>query len=118
MINTKSTNPVLKDLLRDLEEKGRKESAEIWKEVAGYLKSGGKRAEVNLSKIDRNSGEEDFILVPGKVLGAGSLTKEVKVAAFDFTKSARDSIEEEGETLSIKQLMEQKPSGEGVKILR
>lgn len=117
MIETKSTNPVLKDLLKDLEEKARKENAEIWRKTASYLKKGNKRASVNLSEIDRNSRKGETVLIPGKVLGTGELTKNVKVVAFKFSDKAREEIEKKGETLRIKELLEENPEGSGVKIL-
>lgn len=112
------TNPVLKETVRKLEEKSRKEDVAIWKEVAESLKQARRGDEpVNLAKINRHTEGNEWVVVPGKVTGYGNLDKEVKVAAFSFSKSAKEKLEEEGEPMQIEELLEKNPSGSGVKIM-
>lgn len=108
------TNPVLRQTIEELE----KESG-VWKDVADKLgKVNRKRAEVNLSDIERVAEDGDTIVVPGKVLGSGRLTKGVTVAAFNASRSAKKAINEDGEFMFIRDLMEDNPEGEGVKIVQ
>jgi len=56
--------------------------------------------------------------VPGKVLGSGALTKEVTVAAVNFSGTARTKIDQVGETLALEQLLEQNPEAANVRVIR
>lgn len=113
------TNPALQDSIRKLEEAGRKNDVPAYTRAAEELKKPGRRhAEVNLSRINRDAEDGDLVLVPGKVLGAGYLDKDVTVAAFQFSRSAREAIEEDGEALFIEELPEENPDGEQVRIMR
>jgi large subunit ribosomal protein L18e len=50
--------------------------------------------------------KEKIIVVPGKVLSQGEITKKVQVAAINFSKKAKEKLEKAGcETLSIKELI-------------
>jgi LSU ribosomal protein L18AE len=57
-------------------------------------------------------------VIPGKVLGSGVLTKDVTVAAVDFSSTAETKIDQAGEAVSIDRLLADNPSGSGVRILR
>ena len=112
------TNPVLKKTIRKLEEKGRKKDIDIWKEAAERLKrSERKKNPVNLSKIKRHVENGSTILVPGKVTAYGSLEKDIKVAAFSFSSDAKKELEENGEAISILDLLEENPEGEEVRLM-
>ncbi|MFB6209270.1 MAG: 50S ribosomal protein L18e [Candidatus Nanohaloarchaea archaeon] len=109
------TNPVLLETIEQLQEK----DAGIWNQVAENLgKVNRRRPEVNISDIERNSEEGDTVVVPGKVLGAGRLTKEVKVAAFKASGSAKQHIDEKGEFMLIEELVEENPEGSEVKLIK
>jgi len=59
-----------------------------------------------------------MIIVPGKVLGSGVITKRVSVAAWKFSKSAREKIEKAGgRVMSIRELMSENPKGTNVRIM-
>ena len=112
---TGPTNPMLKDLIARL----RKEKAKIWKDVAEKLnKPTRKRVEVNLSRINRYAKEGETVLVPGVVLSAGDLNKRLTIAAWRFSKKAREKIENSGgRAISIEELMKENPKGSGVRIM-
>ncbi len=59
-------------------------------------KSRSHRAEVNVGKISKLTKKGDSIVVPGKVLGTGSIDHAVTVAAMRFSESARRKIEAAG----------------------
>jgi large subunit ribosomal protein L18e len=116
---TGPTNPVLRSLLRRLRVQGKRQNAKIWLEVAERLEGPRRRrAEVNLSRINRFTGEGGIVVVPGKVLAAGKLEHPVTVAAFKFSRSAaRKVVASGGKALSLQQLMEINPAGKGVKLM-
>lgn len=109
------TNPVLLETIENLEE----QDAPVWGKIAETLgKVNRKRAEVNLSDIERNTEDGDTVVVPGKVLGAGRLTKEVDVAAFKASSGAKEQIKENGEFMFIQDLVEDNPQGSDVKVIK
>jgi len=110
-----STNPVLLetiDLLQDSD-------AAVWSSVAENLgKVNRKRAEVNLSDIERVAEDGETVVVPGKVLGSGRLTKNVDVAAFKASNNAKNQINEDNEFMFIQDLVEENPEGENVRLVK
>ena len=74
-----------------------KDKKPFWRRVAEILANPRKRrVEVNLSKIEKYAKDGTTVVVPGKVLGRGQLTKPVVVAAFAFSLSAKKEIENAG----------------------
>ncbi|GAI05147.1 unnamed protein product [marine sediment metagenome] len=114
-----STNPILRKLVRELRTRGKKQDIPLWRDLAERLEQPRRaRAEVNLSQLNRYSGEESTIVVPGKILAAGKLNHAISVAAFKFSDAARRKITTAGgKALTIQQLLEQNPSGKGIKLM-
>ncbi len=109
------TNPVLRETIEYLKE----QDAPIWNEVAENLgKVNRQRPEVNLSDLERIAEDGETVVVPGKVLGSGRLTKELDVAAFKASTGARESIEENGSFQFIRDLVEENPEGSEVRVIR
>lgn len=98
----------------------KKKEGRIWKRVLSIIISPRRnRPSVNISRIDLLAKENETIVVPGKVLGAGRMTKPVTVSALLFSDSARKGIENAGgKCLSIKELVEGNPKGSGVRVIR
>ena len=92
----------------------------FWRKVAEELsRPKKKRAEVNLSKIEHYAMDNSTVIVPGKVLAAGALSKKVTVAAFSFSGSAKQLIDAVGgKSISIESLHKSNPDGKGVMILK
>ncbi|MDD2439141.1 MAG: 50S ribosomal protein L18e [Methanosarcinaceae archaeon] len=117
---TRKTNPRIVSLILTLKDRAYVENAPIWRDIAKRLESpAGMYAAVNVSKINRHSADNDVILVPGKVLGAGLLDHAVTVAALNFSVSAAEKITEAGgKCLSIEEIIEANPKGSGIRIFR
>jgi large subunit ribosomal protein L18e len=96
-----------------------KQDKGIWKRAAELLsKPRRNRVEVNLSKIEQYAPEGSTVLVPGKVLGAGKISRKLTIAAFSFSDGAKKAISEGGaKTLTIDELFSQNPDGKSVVIL-
>jgi large subunit ribosomal protein L18e len=105
--------------LIELVEQLKKANKGIWKKAAEELsRPTRRRREVNVSKIDKYAKDGSVVLVPGKVLGSGFLTKKVTVAAFSFSGSARSHIAKNGgRAIGIAELMDENPQGKDVLIL-
>ena len=91
-----------------------------WLEVASLLSTPRKdRAEINLDKIDKDSKEEDVIVIPGKVLSQGELNKKIKVVALSFSKNAKEKIlKSKSEAIYIGEEIKNNPEAKGIKILK
>ncbi len=92
----------------------------IWRKVAYELsKPRRQKVEVNVSKVEQYATEDATILVPGKVLGSGTVSKKITVAAFSFSTKAKGMINEAGgKAISIESLHKSNPEGKGVMILK
>lgn len=108
-------NRVLLELIAELQ----KANKDIWKRLARELsKPTRRRAAVNVSKIEQYSKDGGTVVIPGKVLGAGYLTKKVNVAAFSFSGAAKEQISKGGgKAMGIMDLLRDNPEGKDVVIL-
>lgn len=90
------TNAENKRLLRIVDAL-REEQKPFWRRIAELLaRPKRRRAEVNLKKIEKLAKDGDVVVVPGKVLGDGRLTKKVNVVAFSFSESAKKIMDSAG----------------------
>jgi large subunit ribosomal protein L18e len=55
-----------------------------------------RRVAVNLSKLEKCARENESVLVPGKVLGAGSIGKKISVCAVEFSDQALEKLKAAG----------------------
>lgn len=117
--STGPTNIVLRKLIRRLRKAANEHGAPIWDYVAELLsKPARKRVVVNLSRINRYTEVGETVIVPGKVLGAGSIEKPVSVAAFSFSFSAVEKIRRAGgRVMTIEDLLKENPKGSGVRVI-
>ncbi len=113
------TNPRLRSLIADMKSAARNSGGDVWSDVAERLEKPRRtHAEVNLGRIERYAREEETVVVPGKVLGSGTLRKEVTVAAVDFSGTAETKIDQVGETVRLEQALEDNPEGANVRVIR
>jgi len=60
-----------------------------------------------------------MVVVPGKVLSAGEPAQKLTIAAFKFTPTALAKVEKAGgRCIPIQTLVEENPSGKGVRLIR
>ena len=114
------TNPQLVALINDLKAKTREDpKAAIWRDIALRLEAPSRVwAEANLSKIEKYAAEGETVIVPGKVLAAGDISKKVNVAAYSFSaKAAAAIVAAGGKTMTIRELMDENPTGSKVRIM-
>jgi large subunit ribosomal protein L18e len=119
MRETKTTNPQLIELIRLLKKESREQQAGIWLDLAEYLsKSRSQRIAVNLSRINRNTKRADMIVVPGKILGSGSINHALTVASFAASEKAKAKLAAaKAKYLSIPELLKKNPKGANIKII-
>lgn len=114
---TGPSNYQLQKLLVELEGAGK--TNKFWKRIAKDLNKPTRlRRTINVYKIDKFARDGETIVVPGKVLSVGEISKKVEVAALNFSQEAKRKITEaKGKTLSIQELWEKNPEGKNVRIL-
>jgi large subunit ribosomal protein L18e len=119
MKNNYKTNPQIIDLISGLKKQSRETEAPLWRDIALRLERPSRNySEVNLSRINRYTNDQDMILVAGKVLGAGELDHQLTVAALNFSAGAKEKIiAAGGSCLTIKELMDKNPEGKRVRIM-
>ncbi|TET91111.1 MAG: 50S ribosomal protein L18e [Methanomassiliicoccales archaeon] len=112
-------NEHLIKLIEELKILSYKKNARIWKDIAKRLSKPSKNwAEVNISRIARHAKKKETILVPGKLLGAGSIDIPLTVAAFNSSESAKKKIEKAGgKAITIQELMKANPKGSSIRIM-
>jgi large subunit ribosomal protein L18e len=108
----------LNELISELKKASTKENVGIWKAVAMNLeKPTRQRRAVNLSSINRVANDNETIIVPGKVLASGELSRKVTVAAFKFSGQAKEKIVKSGKAMTIMELLKQNPKGKNTRIM-
>ena len=116
---TGPSNSILLRLIMELKKRSNEQNANIWKRVATDLeKPTRQRRIVNLSSISRYTKENEIIVVPGKVLGAGNLEHKLTISAFQFSDGAKKKIEKVGaKIVTLLELSRENPSGKGIRII-
>ncbi len=112
-------DPIRLRLIEELKEVARKNNAKIWRAIARELSRSRKnRCSVNIWKINKYTSKGDVVVVPGKLLGDGTLDHKVEIAAFRFTESAKKKIEAAGGCVrTIPELVKKNPMGSNVIIM-
>jgi large subunit ribosomal protein L18e len=111
-------NPELVRLIVELRRAARAHDAPIWSAVADRLeRARHQTTPVNVGHLDRLTEAEETVVVPGKLLAEGPLSKRLTVAAFSYSTEARAKITAAGgSALSLHDLVKSKPDGAGVRI--
>lgn len=118
MKRTGPTNTQTRKLIAELRKLAAKQKVKLWKVVAGELSRPTRnRREVSVGNIDRHSKANETVIIPGKVLANGELTHKATVAAFSFSKQAKEKINASGKAISIQELMNTNPKASKVRIL-
>jgi large subunit ribosomal protein L18e len=119
MREIRATNPMIKKVVIALRRAYRQHHVKLWRDLVEKVnKPKRKKIVVNVSKVNRYTQANDVVVVPGKVLGAGLIDHPVTVAALWFSKSAKEKIEKVGgRALTIEQLILERPTGSGIKII-
>ena len=110
----RKTNPALIELIT------KAGKLKEWRRVAEILVSSTKKySSINLSEIDKKSEAGNTIVVLGKVLSKGELTKKIRICALSFSKHAEEKISKnKSEAVLLINEINKNHKAEGVKILQ
>jgi large subunit ribosomal protein L18e len=112
-------NPELVRAVRELRIAARTHDAPVWTSVADRLeRARHQNPAVNVGQLERLAATDETLVVPGKVLADGDLSKKLTVAAFSYSSGARTKIHAAGgRALSLHDLVHTNPSGAGVRLI-
>lgn len=93
--------------------------AQIWKALEKeFSKPRSDRRLINIQRLDKITNSGDVIVIPGKVLGDGTLGHKLTVSAYSFSESAEKKLKSSGaEIISLQSLINKYPDGKGVRII-
>ena len=110
----RKTNPAIIEIIR------KAGKIKEWRRVAEILVGAAKKySSINLSEIDKKGETGDTIVVLGKVLSKGELTKKIRICALSFSKEAELKIKKDkSEAVLLIHEINKNQKAEGVKILQ
>jgi len=112
-------NPELAHLLVTLRKASTAHNAPLWREVARHLARGRHKVRpMNVGQLERLAEANQTVIVPGKLLAEGRISKPMTVAALHYSEAARAKLHSAGGTaLTIEELLKSRPDASGVRLL-
>ena len=109
----RKTNPKIAEAIKLAKQKT------AWLQIAKLIAGPARKySNFNLDQIDAKSKDGETILIAGKVLGTGNLTKKVKICALAFSHSALERLKRsKHEACFIKDEIKSNPSAKGIKLI-
>jgi len=119
MKRTGSSNPNLRKLIEELKTLSIKQEVKLWKRIASDLEKPSRmRRIVNLTKLDKNTKDNETVIVPGKVLAKGTLGHQLTIAAYQFSEQAMEKLTESKCTLlTLSEFMEKDPKAKKARLI-
>lgn len=113
------TNQIVIQMVKTLRGASKKNNAPIWERLADLaLKPTRAKRTINLSQLDKFVADNDVVVVPGKILGTGSLSHKITICSFSIsTTGAKKITQSGGKILDISEIIKNHPTGKGVKII-
>jgi large subunit ribosomal protein L18e len=109
---SKKTNPIVLETIKEANKH------KDWNEVAGLLSAGARSyISKNLYEIDKETMEGDTVVIVGKVLSKGDLSKKIRICALNVSEKAKEKAGK-SEIVSILEEIKKNARGAGLKILK
>lgn len=72
-----------------------------------------------MDDIDKQTSMGDIVLVPGRVLAMGEITKKIRICSFGISKEALERLNKtRSQWVSILDEIKKNPKAEGIKIIK
>jgi large subunit ribosomal protein L18e len=111
-------NEKLKELISSLKKQSLEQKTGVWKKVALELERPTRQQRVvNLSKIDKYTNDNDVIVVPGKLLSGGELSKKITIIAYNYSQKTLDKVHGKATIISLDEALKKYPNAKGIKII-
>ena len=117
--NHRKSNFHLSGLISELKKIGREKDGNIWRKTAKLLeKSSQNWPSINVSRLEYNVKGNEKIVVPGKLLGSGTISKKITVGAYSFSNAAKVKIEAAGgKCIGLDEMAKKNPKGSGLRLM-
>ncbi|MBI2631625.1 50S ribosomal protein L18e [Candidatus Pacearchaeota archaeon] len=91
-----------------------------WNHIAKMLSTPTRNhATVNLTDIEIKTSVGDTVVIPGKVLSLGEISKKIRICALSFSSGALQKIKKtKSEIVSLAEEISKNPKAEGIKLIR
>lgn len=118
-VTIRKENPELARVIIELTKAAKAHQAPIWRATAERLARPRHQSfPLNVGHLDRLAQAKETIVVPGKLLAEGRLTKPLTIGALSYSAEARSKVHAAGgSALSISEVLKSHPDGKGVRIL-
>jgi large subunit ribosomal protein L18e len=112
-------NPELARVIIELRKAARAHKAPVWRAAAERLSRPRHQVlPLNVAHLERLANPQETIVVPGKLLAEGNLTKPLTVGAVAYSSEAQSKVRAAGgKAISISELLKSHPDGKGVRLL-
>jgi len=111
-------NEKLQELISSLKTQSIEQKSGLWKRLAIELEKPTRHQRVvNLSKIEKFTQDNDVVLVPGKLLSGGELTKKITIIAYSYSQKTLDKISGKANIISIEEALKKYPNAKNIKII-
>jgi large subunit ribosomal protein L18e len=111
-------NEKLQELISSLKKQSIEHKTGLWKRVALELERPTRfHRVVNLSKIEKYTNDNDVVIVPGKLLSGGELTKKVIIIAYNYSQKTADKVNGKAQIISIEEGLKKYPTAKDIKII-
>jgi large subunit ribosomal protein L18e len=112
-------NTLVDNTVWTLRNAAKKSKAPIWKDLERRV-SGPRsnRSEVNLGTLAQLTKANEIVMVPGKLLGTGSIGHKLTVCAFSVSEQAARKVGQVGgKVITLEEMIKKHPEGKGVRII-
>ncbi|MEK6934137.1 MAG: 50S ribosomal protein L18e [Nanoarchaeota archaeon] len=91
-----------------------------WNNIAKMLSTPKRRrVQVNLLNIEKETSIGDTVVVPGKILSKGEITKKIRICALSYSATALQKIKKsKSDAVSIIDEIKKNPRAEGIKLIK
>jgi len=106
-------------VIGELEKAGRKNECKLWNKCAEFISlPTRRRVQVNLYKLEKFAQDGKTLVVPGKVLGIGEVSKKFNIVAFQLSAQAVEKLEKaKCKVLTFEEAIKANPKGTGLVLL-
>jgi len=94
-IKRNSKNNQKKEIIGKLYVASKDKKKDVYRRIAELLEvSSRTNISVNLSKLEKlnNVVDDSIVVIPGKLLGTGTINKKIKIYAYSFSKTAKEKV--------------------------
>jgi large subunit ribosomal protein L18e len=118
-VTIRKENPELARVIIELNRAAKAHKAPVWRAAADRLAQPRHQVfPLNVGHLERLAAAKETIVVPGKLLAEGNLTKALTIGAISYSSEARSKVQAAGgSALSISDLVKSHPDGKGVRLL-